>query len=206
MILSYIQKPSSLTLTYATRDKEVQALNWSEINQHTYSDSTLHQKHIMTSGNNDEIHRTIARLIRQIGENMRAFYVPGFTFIDSSKIIDGLTKTCSDAKVSALVDYSDATQMLQTMQNTPGVYYMMGEDENDDRSIHSWIYDGGYTETIGYRGTNWQGQIITGTRSSSFSHFRWGFGGLYDGYFYPGVFSVNNKKYSNNVRCFFVQK
>ena len=61
-VMSYLEKPTSITLTYPNRDKNVETIDWSKLKQHKKSSFNCWDCPLT-----NEEHLVLARLCRQIG-------------------------------------------------------------------------------------------------------------------------------------------
>ncbi len=85
-MMTYLEKPKTMTYTYPERDINSETLNWSEINNHvtslnvsSYTNNPAIEAHLASCGASETVHKTIGRLCRQLGYLNSANYKPTST-------------------------------------------------------------------------------------------------------------------------------
>lgn len=213
-ILSAFERPNQISYTYSTRDKESESINWPLLKQHKKSDGSKSNA-INGDYNNDQIvnhlnkcelnlggHKTIGRLIRQIGELAYANYnssSTGTTFSNLNYTINFLSGK------SPLSYTSSPTSLFNTMlSDSKKLALITGfgyTTDNNDYVGHAWIADGTWqikmviTEWVTLSTENeWETPKVDKfetVTSSDYFHFNWGWGGNCNGYFLSNIFDPN---------------
>lgn len=184
-ILSYYQHPTSLTIDYET-PSYVMDIQWETINMHK---SNRYSQCLCT--NPSVTHSLIAKLFRQIGEDVNMNYN-----LDGSGATDRYAKyalnkygyTCDNFQ-----QYQSAVVANSLLKRR--LVYMSGVDEEENRG-HAWIIDGykeiSTTMTTYVRPAGRVDWDILRVDNSvvSFNHINWGWSGICNGYFSPNVFNT----------------
>lgn len=179
-IMTYYAHPASISLTYGGADVSVQILNWDAIRKHvkTYTCTYDCTEHL-----------PIARLCREIGQQVKMSYGP-----DSSTAYDKETPGCFSHfgyTSSSLIAY-DYDKAINSLGNKKLVY-ARGNDGGDG---HAWVIDG---YKIIYRTIKiWKSLHSDGpwlldsqeTRTYRYTHCNWGWDGDNNGYFNEGSFKT----------------
>ena len=229
-MLSYIEAPSKITLTYPERDRSEQVLNWAEIKKHRESidrnDGVSVNQHLARCGASQESQMALARVVRELGHRNNARYSnsPLETGSDISVARRTLISLLPNHQISDVMNYGQNYSDLSLFGNLTSedrVIFMQGRQVGES-SGHAWILDGGLqVGNVTYRtysvspviGSD-QKTFVTERNLLLLFHFNWGWNGFCDGYFLPDVFepgdSVKYDKYgggsmsnySENVRYF----
>ena len=189
-VMTYYQYPSGISLTYNGADLSYQNLNWADMKSH----NTCNQHYWYSSScNNQNSHKAIARLLRQLGE-----------LTQSSYNSDGTASTVNNSR-----------QTLSNMgYNISDYYYYSGayvrEELEDGHLIladgdlynsygHLWVIDGYLTDIatecvmeqidVGNH-TLWVIIDEYGSGTYYYNHINWGWYGHSNGYFLDGVFNT----------------
>lgn len=202
-IMSYLEKPTSITLTYPGRDKNTQTIDWARLKQHKKSGYGISMDCYLS---HDE-HLVLARLCRQIGylNGAASVYVKD----DSGNIIGsetGVTAGNITKAFKVLLPNNIVTSLsfdgLKLYESLGGKRIAMiagSEVKNNEITSagHVWVCDGG--RRIGYFNTF---TLIDGTKEyfsgDIYLHYDWGKGGMDNGYFLSTIFNPSKgKEYDN---------
>lgn len=204
-VMSYYQYPLSIPLTYDGADISYQSLNWTNMKSH----NTQNQHYwYSTLCNNQDAHKSISRLLRQLGELDHSSYESGGTGTfpsDSRQTLTNLGYTISDYY------YYNGPFVRGQLNNS---HLIMIDGALNDSIGHAWIIDGYLTdiateyvmELIG-SGNHPMWVIIDqyGSVTNYYNHFNWGWYGTNNGYFLDNVFNTfyvmmpeSNTIYNNN--------
>lgn len=207
-MLSYIEAPSKITLTYPERDRSEQELHWKEIKKHNESigsttPSSINLHLAMCDASTDS-HLALARLTRELGHRNKANYNynPATTGSSIDAAYSTLRKLLPERSMGSITkygagngaEYSDLT-LFANMTIDNGVIYMRGEYP-DTREGHAWVLDGGLrvgnvvyrTYTVNPNINSEQKTFIKERDVDLLFHFNWGWCGYSNGYFLPNVF------------------
>lgn len=188
-ILSYYKYPTTITLDYEA-PSYVMNLDWESINMHKL---TKYNQCVSLCFNPSLTHSLIAKLFRQIGEEL-----------DMEYGIDG-SGTSSGKVYTALSKFGYICDNFQTYQSSVvassllnrRIVYMSGKEEGTNIG-HAWVIDG-YKEISSTMTTyvrpagrvNWE--ILRVDNSViEFNHINWGWNGACNGYFSTNVFEPSS--------------
>lgn len=195
--MTYVRPRNILRLNFPEKgDKKFLNLNWDAISNHTSSQSTSYEStHFYECNASDEAHEQIACLVREIG------YVFGSDYkIDDVKgnatgtLLKNVHNKIQYFFPDKKIQFGDSFGVLWLIyeNNNIAIVSAGNYDENGKYdNQHSWVVDG---KALIYRFviTYYDYVPATGKYSNSevnehkedqYFHFRWGWGGLYDGYY-----------------------
>lgn len=202
-MMSYLEKPTSLTLTYPDRDVDTQLLNWSEIKKHKKSivlknklvegdtSGSDPETHLAECEGSEDVHKVIGRLCRQLGYMNNATYVNLSTYVSSNKYYSTFQTLCPSNTFTNVKDFNDDySNLWNDLYANPGVAYIQTLSLFSTNNV--WLCDGGYhyittTNVLKYDGT--YEKLI---EHEYYYHFNWSNCGKNNGYFEAGVFNRNN--------------
>ena len=203
-ILSYYEHPSSIKLDFDDYNTTL-ALDWGIIKKHKHESCELCGAR----------HDVIAKMIRQIGEEMKIDY-HGSNSGSNKKWRIPLTfsKLGYDIESNQNYDFDEIIGSLSKQR----LIYMTGLKPDSDKG-HAWVIDGyriiknittDYSRTMG--SSIWE---VIGQRSSTsrYNHINWGWDGDCNGFFSDGVFdtsqgyiydgsSIKYRTYTDNLRIY----
>ena len=210
-IASYFEYPTQLQLTFAQADTASVTLDWTEIKKHTcgsYSYST-HTGCLATV----EAHKNIGRFVKQFAEYARStFWYRGNMIARGTPLQHTYTTYVGDlydgTETSTFLPYAkDGLDSLGYLHTTVISYsymctkayldnhwpiYMRGDAwVGNTNKGHTWVVDG-YRY---YKDIILNHAYVDPTPTERFryyNHINWGWFGETNGYFYDGVFSINN--------------
>lgn len=197
-IMSYIEQPTSINLTYPGRDKDVESLNWSNLKLHTRSNSadTICNSCSLTH----EEHLVLSRLCRQIGYLNNSFPSRYICLEDGTQIStatsvaeNNSTKAFEILLPNNIVGNTsvvfDGVNLYNSLYGLNRVAMVVGVG---DTGGHAWVCDGG--QKIGNLAsfTNIDGSIEQRFIGSYYLHYNWGWGGTDNGYFLSTVFDTSD--------------
>ncbi len=208
-MLSYLETPASIVLTYPGHDIARQTLDWNELRKHKVScgnSSFSIGSHNEECPASKEVHNAIARLCRELAELNEAEEFYFGTGTDPNKILATFKTLCPGNETTSYkymnLNYDNLWDDLFKKQ---GVALVSGIDEVAS-IMHIWVCDGG--EMIKITDTGIGGKPIV--TKDIYYHFNWGFYGQSDGYFAAGVFNDSKPSargdYSKNPQYFVVYK
>lgn len=200
-VMSYLEQPKSITLTYPNKDKNVENINWNKLKQHKKSSFYCYDCPLT-----NEEHLVLARLCRQIGYLNQSYKVENGIRVDGGAAVDrnnvfnsieSLLPNNIIRKYLANIDGIELYEYLNAREHIAmlGGYY---KDKNSDEyKGHAWVCDGG--RRIGYYNTftliGGQKEYFSG---EVFLHYNWGCGGMDNGYFLSTIFNPSKgKEYDN---------
>ena len=199
IILAYDRSLSSISLTYEGKDKSTQELDWTAINRHDQSVYNWNKtSHLSECNANEETHKAIGRLCRQLGENNRATYNDSSTTAVSEYGRRQLANMLP-GKVTTFTSFKKGGELYNTLKEKQCLAYMRGSRE--PRGGHAWVCDGGkWVHTV----TNLPligGKTETIVEDDYYYHYNWGWCGLDNGYFADGVFDHTkiHSRYDYNI-------
>lgn len=196
-ILSYYKHPTTITINYEA-PSYVMNLDWEIINMHKL---TKYNQCASLCLNPSETHLLIAKLFRQIGEEL-----------DMEYEIDG-SGTSSNKVLATLSKFGYICDNFQTYQSSVvrssllnrRIVYMSGKEEGANIG-HAWVIDG-YKEISSTMTTyvrpagrvDWD--ILRVDNSIiKFNHINWGWNGTCTGYFSTNVFEPSSaNRYDSDV-------
>ncbi len=214
--LSFVEKPTSITLTFPERDQNSQILDWTDIKKHKSSDGRLYpdnsyfETHSKQCRANDSTHKAIARLVRQIGQDANAQYEANGTGTYFYVMAEVATKYLSSSNV---VIYNSSSFLYDALNNKQAVAYMRGTDKN--AGGHAWVADAARQNTLKINYYEYDVLQWSKVETVRYIHHNWGWGGSCNGFALDGVFDTtktNSKKpggqydFSSGVRFFTVSK
>ena len=191
-IMSYYEYPYGISLTYSGADQSHQTLNWSDLKSH----NTNNQHNYGSSSCNDQnAHKAISRLIRQLGELNQSNYITG-----------GGTSTFTMNLRVTIFSLGFNAGSYYTYYNGPNVrsqlddaHIVLFRGENYQGDAHDWIADGYLTDVATEyvmeqvdAGNHPLWIIIDqyGSTTSYYNHFNWGWYGESNGYYLDNVFNT----------------
>jgi len=192
-IMTHYEYPTSISLTYPGADISTQSLNWTQMR--------LHQtQHPFVLCPNPDVHKSIGRLLRQIGELNSSIYHP----VNEN---DTLTGTGTQSKIHVPDTMHDLGYQIGDTANIYSQTYVKNHlDENhvffirgqktEKTGGHAWILDGydnvTITHNLYYReGPSAEWLLISTTITNAFYvHYNWGWYGNCNGYFNGGVYDT----------------
>lgn len=220
MALTYLEVPSSMTLTFPERDVNSINLDWQGMRSHFKNHSeiwpdewygiTLPDAEDCPAG--DYNHSNIGRVTRQIGYAIKANYAPGATSSFNQKAVNYLKTLIPNLRVSTY--YSPSANLINGLKN--GVALTEGASLDPAGPTpsglielvgHSWLTDG-VMETYMIEDTyrNYRPEVLEGDwrliksefiKLNDYLHFNWGAGGKYNGYFLKRCYDPN-EAYEND--------
>lgn len=178
-VISYYEYPTQLTIDYDGGHSQL-ALNWSEIKKHKSPTLCTCSEHV-----------TIAKMFRQLGEELEIPYHDGISgnggsYIDDALSVLGYTYGSQQAYSQSVVESSLSQGKL---------IYITGYTAFEG---HAWVIDGFKkveTTTVEYVRNESTGLMIeVGRRTSTkcYNHLNWGWNGDSNGYFLCNVFNTRN--------------
>lgn len=215
-ILTYVEKPYNISLTYPEKDKETELLNWKEIKKHEKSDNNINptnsiiESHLNNCATDNETHKTIGRLIRQIGQST-------YTTYSSSKTLTAINHSCTLAKNWLTSDrvtmYNSGSNLFDALYNQDCVAYVCGTDSKTGIT-HHWVSDA--IKFVEYKVNYFELEVLQWSKveSQKYIHHNWGWGGNGNGYALENVFrpvkyngnGLYTPTYSGNIKFFTVKK
>lgn len=184
-IMSHFNQPTSINITYAGADVSYQTMNWTNMKAHATG-------HTLSSCSNANTHKTIGRLLRQLGElNGSQYYSNGetgtSTYYVAPSTFGGFQYTCGSWE-------SYSSLIVRTNLNQGQLYLVYGYNYTFDG--HTWVLDGYRTMTKTIRKmarTATSGWFFTGEENiiyTHYPHYNWGWYGNCDGYFLEGIYET----------------
>ena len=198
-VMSYYQYPSGISLTYSGADQNYQTLNWTDLKNH----NTQNQHHWYSSScNNQNAHKAIARLHRQLGKLNQSEYENGGTSTYAYKSRQTFINLGYNISYWYHKDYDGYNSYFVRNQLNNAHLLLFGGTlitENNDSIGHRWIADGYLTdvateyvmELVG--SGNHPMWVIVGQYGSAtyyYNHFNWGWYGENNGYFLEDVYNT----------------
>lgn len=190
IILAYQASLSYIALTYDGKDKSIQQLDWAAINKHTKSTTPSNKhKHILLECDADEeVHKAIGRLCRQLGHQNNASYNTSSTGAFSEFGRRQLSSMLP-GKVTEFISFKTGGELYNYLKSSQCLAYMRGTSEDGG---HAWVCDGAqWVHTVSNMPLI-DGKIETIEKDDYYYHYNWGWCGKDNGYFADGVF--DNKK------------
>lgn len=201
-MMSFIEQPTSITLTYPNRDKNTQVLAWTELKKHKKSGYLICYCNV-----SEEIHKSLGRLCRELGHRNAASYETNGTGSYISNARATFATLCPNNSVSSVLNfYYPYESLLTNLKDNKSIAYIKGDDGTVG---HAWVCDG--VEKIGTasyeyladKGLTWI------EKAPLYYHFNWGDCGYNNGWFSPGVFEPTNRSrndFKYNTQYFIVTK
>lgn len=194
---TYLGKKSRFYYNYPGVDLSYEDIDWTEFMRHQQSyavefnnitgDIEVHE-HICWQANPEESHKTIGRVIRQIGKELNANYYEFETTTLRQNYYPVLKKYLPEAEIVDLKAYTPETIMREIDK---GLVLMRADPKNSEVG-HTWIADGYHYIQIRVTyyekypsETRWTA-VKQESSHTAYSHFLWGYNGVYDGW-YSGV-------------------
>ncbi len=194
-ILSYLEQPTSIQLTYPECDRTFINLNWEEIKKHkvSYSDPSLYNTHLLTCDASEENHRALSYLCRELGYRNRANYWPdsagtGTSIEPAHSLFKTLLPTKNISENSEF-DSNNFDILMSKMTSNHAVAFFSGLNEVNVRDGHAWVCEGGrhyeyHTEIYFANGEE-------DVRDVYYFYFNWGNNGKKNGYCLGNVYDPN---------------
>lgn len=186
---------SLLTYTFPERDVDSDSITWQQFMVHDreYDDGTLR----CWEKDKEEIHNEIGRMLRQIGYDCGSEYEATSTGTYPGVYTEVLKKYVPAAtSVGQLTKF----ESYKVMRNIDKGLLLMRSGTAENKGGHAWVADGyDYTKVAKTRlkiirnltTNNVKIETVsTDTIETSFTSFKWGWGGYQDGYFANNVFEV----------------
>lgn len=202
-IMTVVKAPASVQLTYDARDIETQVLNWDEICKHKHSELNFQtatiNNHLAQCEANEETHKVIGRLCRELTKRIKATFKETSTSASSFDARSILADLLTNHEVSPykylFKNDSSYKNIFDELRNN--IIYFRGENDILEGG-HAWVADGGkITGSKIVRTYTQEHNIITGEplvevvyNTTTYFHFNWGWDGLNNGYFVAGVFDT----------------
>lgn len=189
-VMSYYQYPSGISLTYNGADLSYQNLNWADMKSH----NTYNQHYWYSSScNNQNSHKAIARLLRQLGELTHSSYDSdgtGTSVGNSRQTLSNMGYNISDYY------YYSGAYVREELEDG---HLIMVDGDLYDSDGHVWVIDGYLTDiatecvmeqiAVGNH-TLWVIIDEYGSGTYYYNHINWGWYGHSNGYFLDGVFNT----------------
>ena len=180
-VMSYLEKPTSISLTYPDRDKNNETIDWSRLKLHKKS-----SYYCWDCPLSNEEHLVLARLCRQIGYLNHSY--TGYS--------DELDKDGNPISIGTGVNGSNVFNAFETLLPNNIVskgYSIEGLDlydslfRNNGVAMvggpgHAWVCDGGRRD-IWYDTFTLVDGTVEHISGYVYLHFKWGWGGQDNGYF-----------------------
>lgn len=219
-IMSYLKQPTQLTLSYPNHDVDTVTLDWVELNKHTvstnYSNPTATQlaNHYSDCATDEETHKNLARLVREIGHRVSATYGPSSTSTYYSNFV---TLALNLYPHYEIIDYVSSNYLYDHILEPNKVAYVVGRDSS--AGGHAWVADA--TMNIKTTVTYYEMEEVVWTKiiaDDHYIHYNWGWNGSCNGYFLEGVFNTNEGQdpilsvprsrynFSHNIKYFTIKK
>lgn len=191
LIFSYYEYPASIDLTYSGADITTQSLNWTQMKSHQI-------RHNIWSCSDQETHRSISRLFRQIGELTNSIYHPTNSSdkLTGTEIYDSFIPFALDElgyQHGNTFSYNEGKIILNL--NAQRLLYLSG---SIDSSLgHGWVLDGFHNVNMthyhyekAYGNIDDWVLIYTEVIDEFLVHYNWGWYGDCNGYFNGNVYST----------------
>lgn len=207
MIMSVFEIPKNISYTFAGRDISAETLDWNSIKKHKISAHMIELINNLLFGHLEQCdlsyegHKTIGRIIRQVGEICNADYNS-----PSDKYPFGRTGVSKANRYNALTQYltgvgtkdGATTWRLYLDLHYYKTALVTALDANNPDSGHSWVADGVwrvgmkkyYYEPVGSVELPQPGEVIgeyklvyTEGEIYDLLHYNWGHGGNCNGWF-----------------------
>ena len=193
-MMSFLQAPTSISLTYTNHDIATQTLNWAEITKHTKScsnaESTVNS-HLSSCKATLESHKALGRLCRELGHRNHANYYEDATGAYTYRAYNTFTTLCPSKSFVAYKSFnSDFSNLYSDLKAKSGIAYVDGGDKGG-AGAHAWVCDGGEDMQKITRYLKYDGTYEDHVEHNYCYHFNWGWNGLYNGYFNAGVFDTS---------------
>lgn len=211
-MMSFLQAPRSISLTYPDHDIATQTLNWAEITKHTKSCSNVESvvnSHLSSCRATLESHKALGRLCRELGHRNHAIYHQNETSAYTFDAMETFATLCPSKTFTAYKYFnSDFSNLYGLLKAKPGIAYVDGGDKGGAGG-HAWVCDGGEDMQKITRELKYDGTYVDYVEHNYSYHFNWGWDGTYNGYFNAGVFDITKGRaydFSNSPGFFVVYK
>lgn len=203
------------TIYYNFEEADVNSeyVEWIELYRHKYSYSyeggKFNGEHLCYAADKAAVHKTIGRILRQIGEDANTDYSdPNFSSTLTNNIKPMLQKYAAPGMV--ISDFKDYNHLYIPKYIDQGLVVMSAgtppTEINPNGGGHTWVADGYdfYDENGEYRTydketdtfSNW----MSYHRRTISIHMRWGWSGQDDGYFSGNVFRTSSHYFDRRVK------
>ena len=203
-IMSYYEYPDSISITCIGSSPFIQTLNWQQMKNH----STGHSYYYCPT---PTVHSSIFYLLRQLGQMNNSIYgydsyLNPFTGTEKGPVISTMTNLGYSTGNWEDFNFPQAKSQLDSLHLLlmAGLQSFVG---------HMWVFDGYmpvekinyHLSPIGIDGAYIITEVINMGIAYYYCHYNWGYYGICNGYFLPGVFSLNNASVydqpgSNNIQ------
>ncbi|MDE6206590.1 MAG: C10 family peptidase [Muribaculaceae bacterium] len=198
---------SRIKYSYEGRKLDYEDITWAELYKHRWVAGKVNNKereHLCYTTDPENVHKSISRLCRQIGEDAKTIYryTPPSpqSETDNDMLVPVLRKYIpSSYTVKDFVDY-DYLHVNYYIDR--GLLLMSGRYNETDYG-HTWIADGyriasiKYTDVKNFNHPTIPPTTKVYTKNYCLIHMRWGYHGDGDGYFTGDVLTVNKDKFSD---------
>lgn len=210
-ILSFFELPKSMYFNNSSNmPTSTEILDWTDMKKH--SRSTLSKVPSLLDQNMHALscecrnHDQIGKVVRQLGEDMRANYVVdktgnnNYTSVASTNILPCLKKYLPNKTFTTITSVSSLQSSLLKENSVAIIDGTVYRSETDAYG-HSWVADGAWT--VGRRimaymkqpfvdSSGWEWVEISNT-IVELIHYNWGWGGNCDGFFKKDIFNYTDK-------------
>lgn len=183
--LSYFEQPTSLKLTYNSRDMESINIDWSTLKLHNRSSfaTPIDMAHLRSCPITETEHKVIGRLSRQLAECIGFKYSGTATTSFANDVRLAYNKILPNRTVSQVYKFGSSNSILFSHLGTGGVLFVYSSNPNTDN--HAWVCDGArhyekHTAIILNDGSE---EII----NTYYFHYNWGWCGIDNGYFLDAI-------------------
>ena len=191
-IMSYYESPLTISLTYPNADISVQYLNWTQMKSHQTG-------HGLSACPNQGIHRSIGRLLRQLGALTNSSYNTTYTQTYNSNIPSAVSSIGYQSCSWTGYNYDTGVNHL----NSGHLLLLNGQSGS---TSHHWVFDGYITtiqttyhfEKSAVNQNEWILVDVTSVVYSRLCHYNWGWYGDCNGYFLSGVFNTQSAELYEN--------
>lgn len=211
-IMSYYEYPTSIQLTYPNHDIPIQVLDWDVIN------NVPNHSHWADECSN---HFALARLIREIGEQLNINYNDSLSIANDNNVREALSYfgySCSNVKDFSIYDVGNS------LRNDGLVHFSAKKSPETDSYGHAMIFDGFIDIRCRYR--VWEGPwlwpsnepfpwvlIEDNITTYKYVHCNLGYDGLSNGWYADGVINTafcshldDNNNIYNDVEYIYSKK
>ncbi len=203
-MMSFLEQPMTIDLTYPNHEVDNLSLQWSSIRAHKKSisstDRTQIELHKIGCMGTLENHEILGHLCRELGHRNSATYGFLSTGATSGKAYSTFRSLLGESKVpmyyNSIENDGAIFRALTSQGKSNAVAYMQGYDISGDG--HAWVCDGGYDIITTTRDLKIDGTWEINERHVYTYHFNWGWCGQDNGYFSAGVFKTNNSETAYN--------
>lgn len=215
-INSFFYPTTEMQYTFTGRDLDSEVIDWPQIYKHRrightikewnskIGDSVLvYYPSICHESSQYNVHKTIGRIMRQIGQIAGSNYDPKKgTGTDARKVPDALKRLLPTPITVGSLKNFNSVKVMQSIDR--GLLYMSGATSNNEG--HAWVADGYYyiktnitTATWDFDKKQWYG-YKTETRERSLTYFHWGWHGHDDGYYANNVFETSAGTFDRRIK------